>query len=80
MELLIAASIWYMVMTAIATFFQSKLEARFGTDAVRLVRNPGFIQRLFLRSGVVPTAPAPAPAPATLKVRDKVSAIGKELP
>jgi polar amino acid transport system permease protein len=29
-------------MTAIATFLQSKLEARFGADAVRLVRKPGF--------------------------------------
>ncbi|HXF03232.1 MAG TPA: amino acid ABC transporter permease [Arthrobacter sp.] len=43
MELLIVASLWYMVMTAIATFFQSKLEARFGADAVRLVRRPGFL-------------------------------------
>ncbi|MEO6200172.1 MAG: amino acid ABC transporter permease [Cryobacterium sp.] len=75
MELLIVASLWYMVMTAIATFFQSKLEARFGTDAVRLVRNPGFVQKLFLRSGVVPTAPAPA----KIEARDSVSAIGKEL-
>jgi polar amino acid transport system permease protein len=42
MELLIVASLWYMFMTAIATFLQSKLEARFGADAVRLVRKPGF--------------------------------------
>lgn len=43
MELLIVASLWYMLMTAIATFLQSKLEARFGADAVRLVRRPGFL-------------------------------------
>ncbi|MEV7633027.1 amino acid ABC transporter permease [Microbacterium sp. NPDC089318] len=30
MELLIVASIWYMVITAVATYLQSKLEARFG--------------------------------------------------
>ncbi|WP_230854735.1 amino acid ABC transporter permease [Arthrobacter terrae] len=49
MELLIVASLWYMVMTAIATFFQSKLEARYGAEAVRLVRRPGLIQRMFLK-------------------------------
>lgn len=43
MELLIVASLWYMVMTAIATFFQSKLEAHYGADAVRLVRKPGVL-------------------------------------
>ena len=30
MELLIVASIWYMAMTVVATFFQSKLEKKFG--------------------------------------------------
>ncbi|MFE6736120.1 amino acid ABC transporter permease [Microbacterium sp. NPDC057650] len=30
MELLIVASLWYMLLTAIATYFQSKLEKRFG--------------------------------------------------
>ncbi|WP_082716978.1 amino acid ABC transporter permease [Microterricola viridarii] len=49
-ELLIVASLWYMLLTAIATFFQSKLERRFGSDAVRLVRGPGFVQK-FLRNG-----------------------------
>lgn len=38
-ELMIVASIWYMVMTAIATYLQSLLEKRFGKDRVRLVRN-----------------------------------------
>ncbi|GAB2905947.1 amino acid ABC transporter permease [Neomicrococcus lactis] len=45
MELLIVASLWYMVMTAIATFLQSKLETRFGAEAVRLVRKPGVLTR-----------------------------------
>ncbi|GAA3885005.1 amino acid ABC transporter permease [Leifsonia kafniensis] len=49
-ELLIVASLWYMVLTAIATYFQSRLERRFGQDAVRLVRGPGFAQR-FMRRG-----------------------------
>lgn len=40
-ELLIVASLWYMVLTAIATIFQSRLERRFGSDAVRLVRKGG---------------------------------------
>lgn len=45
MELLIVASLWYMVMTAVATFFQSKLESHFGAEAVRLVRRPGLLLR-----------------------------------
>ncbi|MCY0903660.1 amino acid ABC transporter permease [Arthrobacter sp. H14-L1] len=76
MELLIVASLWYMVMTAIATFFQSKLEARYGAEAVRLVRRPGLVQRAFLkrstpqlRTGV---------AAAMLREDDSVKA-GKEL-
>lgn len=75
MELLIVASIWYMVMTAIATFFQSKLEAKFGADAVRLVRRPGFIQRLFLRVGSNAESSAPQPA----HVREDVTTMGKEM-
>ncbi|WP_265444321.1 amino acid ABC transporter permease [Flexivirga meconopsidis] len=46
MELLIVASIWYMLMTAIATWLQTKLERRFGRDAVRLVRGGGLTGRL----------------------------------
>ncbi|GAA4381948.1 amino acid ABC transporter permease [Paeniglutamicibacter cryotolerans] len=45
MELLIVASIWYMAMTAVATYFQAKLEKRFGAEAVQLVRKPGLLQR-----------------------------------
>lgn len=45
-ELLIVASLWYMLMTAIATYLQSLLEKRFGEDRVRLVRGPGFSQQL----------------------------------
>ncbi|MEV4469806.1 amino acid ABC transporter permease [Nonomuraea sp. NPDC049504] len=41
MELLIVASLWYMLMTAIATFLQGRLERRFGSEAVRLVRGGG---------------------------------------
>ncbi len=45
-ELLIVASLWYMFMTAIATYFQSRLEKRFGQDRVRLVRGESFSQQL----------------------------------
>ncbi|MBN9613692.1 MAG: amino acid ABC transporter permease [Actinobacteria bacterium] len=45
-ELLIVASIWYMFMTAIATYLQSLLEKRFGQDRVRLVRDETFAQQL----------------------------------
>jgi len=54
MELLIVASLWYMLITAIATFLQSRLERRFGSDAVRMVRSPGLSGR------VLPKQPAPA--------------------
>jgi polar amino acid transport system permease protein len=40
-ELLIVASIWYLAMTAVATFLQGRLERRFGSSAVRLVRKGG---------------------------------------
>lgn len=46
-ELLIVASIWYMVMTAIATYFQSLLEKRFGKDRVRQMK-PGSAQSRIL--------------------------------
>jgi polar amino acid transport system permease protein len=42
MELLIVASIWYMVLTAIATYFQGRLEARFGNDSIRRVGRQPF--------------------------------------
>ncbi|WP_416446145.1 amino acid ABC transporter permease [Leucobacter sp. HNU] len=45
-ELLIVASLWYMLMTAIATFLQSRLEKRFGQDRVRLVRGETFSQQV----------------------------------
>jgi polar amino acid transport system permease protein len=35
MELLIVASLWYMVLTAIATYLQGRLEARFGSEPFR---------------------------------------------
>jgi polar amino acid transport system permease protein len=46
MELLIVASAWYMLMTAVATLLQSRLERRFGSDAVRLVRRDGLAARV----------------------------------
>ena len=46
MELLIVASIWYLVMTAVATILQGMLERRFGSDAVRLVRKGGIAAAL----------------------------------
>lgn len=45
-ELLIVASIWYLAMTAIATFFQGRLERKFGSDAVRLVRKGGMAAKV----------------------------------
>lgn len=74
MELLIVASLWYMVMTAIATYFQFKLEARYGADAVRLVRRPGFLSRTFLKRTTRPIAGTAI----TLAADDSVTA-GKEL-
>ncbi|MGZ5418292.1 MAG: amino acid ABC transporter permease [Aeromicrobium sp.] len=35
MELLIVASIWYMALTAVATYLQGRLENRFGSDSIR---------------------------------------------
>lgn len=64
MELLIVASIWYMVMTAIATFLQSKLEARFGAEAVHLVRRQGRAQRPLAVDGGQPATGATAAVPA----------------
>ncbi|MDP9842704.1 amino acid ABC transporter permease [Streptosporangium lutulentum] len=49
MELLIVASLWYMLMTAVATFLQGRLEKRFGSDAVRLVRGGGLAVRVLPR-------------------------------
>jgi polar amino acid transport system permease protein len=49
MELLIVASLWYMLMTAIATLLQGRLEKRFGSDAVRLVRGGGLAARVLPR-------------------------------
>ncbi|WP_329258085.1 amino acid ABC transporter permease [Actinoallomurus sp. NBC_01490] len=46
MELLIVASLWYMLMTAVATFLQGRLERRFGSDAVRLARGGGLAARV----------------------------------
>ncbi|WP_417217967.1 amino acid ABC transporter permease [Arthrobacter sp.] len=68
MELLIVASLWYMVMTAIATFFQSKLEAHYGAEAVRLVRKPGVLLK------TVSAAKSGAP-----RGDDDVAAAGKDL-
>ncbi|MFC9561682.1 amino acid ABC transporter permease [Agromyces sp. NPDC056965] len=48
-ELLIVASLWYMLLTAIATYLQSRLERRFGVDAVRLVRGPTWTQSMLRR-------------------------------
>ncbi|OFL64250.1 MULTISPECIES: amino acid ABC transporter permease [unclassified Brevibacterium] len=45
-ELLIVVSIWYMIMTAIATFLQSLLEKRFGKDRVRSTRGATWAQNL----------------------------------
>ena len=52
MELLIVASAWYMLMTAIATWLQTRLERRYGRDAVRLVRGGGLTGRVRGRTTV----------------------------
>lgn len=44
MELLIVASIWYMAMTAVATWFQSKLEKKFGTADLPPTRRGLWVQ------------------------------------
>jgi polar amino acid transport system permease protein len=64
-----------MVTTGIATFFQSKLEARYGAEAVRLVRPTGLLQRVFLKRTSLPLAGAAA---ITLTADDSVKA-GKDL-
>jgi polar amino acid transport system permease protein len=54
-ELLIVVSIWYMFLTAIATYLQWLLEKRFGRDRVRLVRGSGFSQQLVrMATGAIP--------------------------
>ncbi|MER6946773.1 amino acid ABC transporter permease [Nonomuraea sp. NPDC000554] len=46
MELLIVASLWYLLLTTVATFLQGRLERRFGSNAVRLVRRGGLAARV----------------------------------
>ena len=58
MELLIVASAWYMLMTAVATLLQSRLERRFGSDAVRLVRKRGLATRLLTQQTSPPVKEA----------------------
>ncbi|MEV8633669.1 amino acid ABC transporter permease [Streptosporangium sp. NPDC051023] len=52
MELLIVASLWYMLMTAVSTFLQGRLERRFGSEAVRLVRGGGLAARILPKVAV----------------------------
>lgn len=67
-ELLIVASIWYMAMTAVATFLQSRLEKRFGQDRVRLVRGPSFSQNLIrMATGAIPTQRAASRTKETVR-------------
>jgi polar amino acid transport system permease protein len=54
-ELLIVASIWYMLMTAIATYLQSLLEKRFGKDRVRAMRGTTFSEHVSRLTGRVAT-------------------------
>jgi polar amino acid transport system permease protein len=44
-ELLAVAALWYLAMTTVATYFQSRLEAYFGRGFTRTVRGPGVFQR-----------------------------------
>lgn len=68
-ELLIVASIWYMVMTAIATYLQSLLEKRFGKDRVRMVRKGTWMQRLLdARSGTAEAGDTLVPPEPTKNV------------
>ncbi|MCG7299920.1 amino acid ABC transporter permease [Brevibacterium ravenspurgense] len=60
-ELLIVVSIWYMIMTAIATFLQSLLEKRFGKDRVRSTRGATWAQKLVGQISSQPSASASKP-------------------
>ncbi len=44
-ELLSVASVWYLAMTTVATFVQSRLERRFERGLSRDIRAPGMMQR-----------------------------------
>lgn len=80
MELLIVASLWYMLMTAIATFFQAKLEAKFGKDAVRLVRPAGLAQRALDQKMAKLAGPTDGSEESTLEpASGDVATAGKEL-
>ena len=71
-ELLIVASLWYMLLTAVATVLQARLERRFGVDAVRLVRGPGAVRTLLDRlGGKNPGASAAPAAASTMAIEEK---------
>jgi polar amino acid transport system permease protein len=57
MELLIVASIWYMVLTAVATYLQGRLEARFGSDPIHRTRRKAFGR--VVGPGTEPSMPNP---------------------
>jgi polar amino acid transport system permease protein len=44
-ELLAVASLWYLAMTTVATYFQGRLEARFERGFSRVIRSPGVWER-----------------------------------
>jgi polar amino acid transport system permease protein len=44
-ELLAVASLWYLAMTTVATYFQGRLEAHFGRGFARDIKGPGILQR-----------------------------------
>lgn len=50
-EPLAVISVWYLVMTTVATYFQGHLERHFGRGYVREIRHPGMMQRYMITSG-----------------------------
>lgn len=63
MELLIVASLWYMLLSAVSTYLQGRLEKRYGAEAVRLVRGQSLAQRLLLAAPTDSSASPPVRVP-----------------
>ncbi|WP_156760230.1 amino acid ABC transporter permease [Microbacterium karelineae] len=56
MEMLLVASVWYLVLTSVASVLQARLERRFSQDAPK---RPGALSRLFGFRATPRTEPAP---------------------
>lgn len=47
-ELLSVVAVWYLAMTTVATYLQSRLEQRFERGVTRQIREPGIMQRVLV--------------------------------